>query len=288
MTITASQRLAPAFNETFMAERRYLSALLEYFSAGPKPVNLEAIANDTGIPTGKSTGKVKPHIDYCRAMGLLESDGSGPSKTIRLSQFGAVARKEDPYLTLPLTQWLCHLQLCRRAEGADLWYQTFCEIPPLQGQCFSEDSFETFLHQNNSTKVEKYISPLMNMYMQDASFGLIGALTRTDDGKISLKSAPVLKENCRGYLAVFLAEWERWQLREPGSLGDSDQITLRDSMIHGSFLQQTLWKDHDLQQALEFFVGLSGITLDGKTSSLVITRLAESSQFFPTIYDDLA
>lgn len=56
---------------TFLPERLYLTQLMKYAS-NEYSGSLFEISEETGIPTGESTGKVKPHIDYAVGMGILQ------------------------------------------------------------------------------------------------------------------------------------------------------------------------------------------------------------------------
>lgn len=52
----------------------YIGRLLRI--ADRRERSVQEISEETGIPTGKFTGKVKPHIEYARYMGLIEKEDS--------------------------------------------------------------------------------------------------------------------------------------------------------------------------------------------------------------------
>ena len=58
-----NNRLAKNFHRTFIPEKQYLGAILKY-AAESGPYDMQAIADATGIPTGKSSGKAIPTADY--------------------------------------------------------------------------------------------------------------------------------------------------------------------------------------------------------------------------------
>lgn len=126
MATEQNTRLARNFHRTFKPERSYLSALLRYAAAG-KGGTLMDISRHTGIPTGASSGKVQPTIDYCTGMGLLQPQKANNTYSFLLTPFGRTVLNEDPFLSEPVTQWLAHLQLCHPRKGADLWFQIFVE-----------------------------------------------------------------------------------------------------------------------------------------------------------------
>jgi hypothetical protein len=79
------------FHQTFIPERRYVSSLLQYAASGSKGT-LDEIAEQTGIPMGKSSGKAHATIDYARGMNLIEL-ASLEEKLVKkptLTSFGAI------------------------------------------------------------------------------------------------------------------------------------------------------------------------------------------------------
>ena len=60
------------FHQTFPPNLEYLSRLLEITDM-TDDLTKEEISEITGIPTGKSSGKVEPHVEYGIYMGLLKT-----------------------------------------------------------------------------------------------------------------------------------------------------------------------------------------------------------------------
>jgi hypothetical protein len=90
------------FHKTFIPERRLIAALLEY-AALNKQGDYQNISKETGIPMGKSSGKVPAILDYARGMGLLilENEQAGSIKKPVLTSFGKVVYLEDKFLGTP-------------------------------------------------------------------------------------------------------------------------------------------------------------------------------------------
>ena len=61
------------FHKTFKAEGQYISSILE-IADGKTWFTTREISEMTGIPQGKSSGKVEPHINYAEYMGLIKSE----------------------------------------------------------------------------------------------------------------------------------------------------------------------------------------------------------------------
>lgn len=60
----SQERLSRSFHQTFIPERHYINALLKFAAKGGQG-DIQAISECTGIPTGQSSGKVAPILDYC-------------------------------------------------------------------------------------------------------------------------------------------------------------------------------------------------------------------------------
>lgn len=196
-------RLARNFHRTFKPERSYLSALLRYAAAG-KGGSLEDISRHTGIPTGSSSGKVQPTIDYCTGMGLLHPQKTDTTYTFTLTPFGRAVLTEDPFISNPVTQWLAHLQLCHPRRGADLWYQVFVEGMETLGMDFSRQTLERHLRTVYATEGRNPIGPVIGTYTDEAALMGAGVLTEKDD-QIHRTAAPLSTESRRAY-AAWLAQ----------------------------------------------------------------------------------
>ena len=59
------------FHKTFQPQDTYITKILELAAQGYSGTK-EEISAVTGIPTGKTSGKVIPHIRYAAFMGLID------------------------------------------------------------------------------------------------------------------------------------------------------------------------------------------------------------------------
>jgi hypothetical protein len=195
-----SKRLPRNFHKTFKPERHYMHAFLKFAAAGLKG-NYQEISSKTGIPMGKSSGKVPAILDYCRGMGLVrlsESSGNSSTKEPELTPFGRVVLLEDPYLKCDVTQWVAHFNLCHPTSGADVWYQTFFIGAQILGKKFTRKQLQEYLCLVYGLNQKKLIGPMVGMYEEDASFKVCGVLTETQ-ANIVRKAAPIDDELLRGY-----------------------------------------------------------------------------------------
>src|SRR4051794_7387572 len=98
MTQRTIQGLPPSFHETFFPDRRHLSALLKLAKPGYEG-SIDGISAATGIPTGKSSGKVLPHLKYAHAMGITTIPTlSNGVYAVQLTSLGRLFSVEDPLL----------------------------------------------------------------------------------------------------------------------------------------------------------------------------------------------
>ena len=143
------------------------------------------ISDATGIPTGKSTGKVEPMIHYARGMGLVAAESERGVWRLRTTALGELVASEDPFLGEALTQWACHLLLCRRsgrgepARGiADAWFTLFAEGSGRLGERFSRDEFATALRERHGEA--SYLRALAGLvprsYLEPGCLGEIDVL----------------------------------------------------------------------------------------------------------------
>ena len=59
------------FHQTFKPEKQYIGSILNV-ADNTDGIGVQEISSYTGIPNGKSSGKVEPHIIYANYMGLIE------------------------------------------------------------------------------------------------------------------------------------------------------------------------------------------------------------------------
>lgn len=197
MKANAHNRLSRTFHRTFKPERTYMTALLRFTAAG-KIGDIEAISRATGIPTGESSGKVLPTIDYCASMGLVKPQCDNKVYSFTLTEFGRSVLLEDPFLKEPITLWIAHCHLCHPLTGADVWYQTFMEQADILGMSFTRQNWENILRSFYGESCRNPIGPMISMYTDTSSFGSAAILTE-ESGQVMRSAAPLKSEYYRAY-----------------------------------------------------------------------------------------
>ncbi|WP_113671253.1 DUF4007 family protein [Vallitalea guaymasensis] len=115
------------FHQTFFANFDYIGKILAI--ANGKEINtIQEISIITGIPTGKSSGKVVPHIKYCEYMNLITFKVINGSYKIERTNLGELIYNEDPYFSENVSRLICHYFLTSKCCGSELWYFIYKEL----------------------------------------------------------------------------------------------------------------------------------------------------------------
>lgn len=275
------ERLPRNFHRTFKPERQYINALLRFAASGGEG-DVQAIGAATGIPTGASSGKVAPILDYCRGMGLivLTNDARSSIKKPILTTFGRAVLIEDPFMTTAVSQWLAHMNLCSPLTGADVWYQTFVAGSEVLGKAFDRVELERYL--SIAFRVEKawLIGPMIGTYEDEAAFKTCGALGE-DGGKVRRKQAPVSEEMARGYGAWILGLMAvHFPTLRQVPVTDLDQVAGWHT-IPG-------WDVAARQRVLELVARKGLIDVDRHMEPWLVAGAVSTEQAWKKIYDDLS
>lgn len=127
------------FHKTFSAETGYVAKILQLAiekTSGTK----DELSKISGIPTGKTSGKVIPHIKYAAYMGLIDYDVDGRGVyTLSATKLGEEIFMQDPFLHEVLSLWLCHYGMCRRNAGAPQWEYLIHNVHPGFGEVVDQD-----------------------------------------------------------------------------------------------------------------------------------------------------
>ncbi|WP_458399270.1 hypothetical protein [Mailhella sp.] len=268
------------FHCTFKPERNHIRSLMAFIASGRKGTPQE-ISEATNIPMGKSTGKVTPTIGYCLAMGLIkvyqEKQAAGV-KEFTLTPFGKKVFLGDPYLRLPVTQWIAHLFLCHPLSGAKAWMHTFADGFPMPlGWQFTPDQLQTHLESFFDGK--NLTGPMVGMYNDSASFELCGALKET--GKtIERVSPPINEETIAGYGAWLLQLLDDF-------FPDTPQVPLSTFQDTTKWTNVTAWTTNEQVMLFTQWESRGLISIDRHMTPWLIIRRCTAEQAWQHIYDDI-
>jgi len=276
---TRNNRLPRNFHQTFIPERQYLHAILMFAARGDKG-DIELISEKTGIPTGSSSGKVSPCLDYCKGMGLIQLPRNHSSvKSPELTPFGRVVLLEDPFLKEIVTQWIAHLFLCDVAEGAEIWYQTFYRGSARLGMDFSRDALEEWLGASVNITGGGLIGPMIRMYEDEAAFKTCGVLTE-NLGTIHRRCAPVNIGMALGYGAWIVSMME--SISQVGT-----QVTIDELEKKRGWRTITGWSLAEAQRALELIEQNGVLAVDRQMSPWILRAKCSAAEAWCNIYQGL-
>lgn len=272
------ERLSLSFHQTFVPERRYLSSLLKYIAV-PKEVSLEEVADATGIPTGESSGKAEPTLNYAKGMGLLErSRGEVSRWRLQISPLGRNILEEDPFMSEGFTQWLLHLQLCRRRGGAEAWYTVFAEGDLALGRNFTDEELKEFLVVRYG-KRSNIVGPLVRMYSSEASFAACGALT-AEDGFVQRIPAPFKSTHFPGYGYLFFSLWD-------AIFHGVQQVCLEELERETRFFAAAGWDQPQINCFVDHLADERLLKVDRQTGNALLLRTCDTDHLLKNLYTNL-
>lgn len=272
------RRLPLSFHMTFQPERHYLTALLK-FTQSQNSDTIDGISQATGIPTGKSTGKVKPLLQYAQGMGLLELGPTNDGlQQFALTPLAHAILREDPHLLEENTQWALHLMLCGRRGGAEVWYAVFVEAASILGRVFPEQQFEQFLI-NRFGSSRDAVGPLVRTYADPAALATVGAIA-CEDGRINLRRAPIQPALIDTVAALLLLNWDE-------AAPNDSQVALSALEAMSGLLAATGWGLEDQSRLLNEMESRGLLHVDRQTGNPILTRLATTDYVLRMMYDRL-
>ncbi|MDQ5910632.1 MAG: hypothetical protein QG599_2729 [Pseudomonadota bacterium] len=285
--------------QTFLPERRLLAKLLS-FIADQGGGDKEAISAATGIPTGKSTGKVEPMIRYVQGMGLANAEKAASQWRLSLTPLGEIVQREDPFLSEPVTIWLLHLMLCRRcgrstpARGiADAWFALFADSGFRLGPCFTPAAWLDVLIERHGQKAYLFslASIVLRSYLEASSLACapvaLSPLTvegnppgRFQDQGIIRQSAPVEKRFFPAYAAAFYLNWDELFNAET-------QLALDEFADQSRFFTVLGWDDIAISRWLDWMADQGILQIDRHTGTPILLRLRETVSIIARVYCEL-
>lgn len=270
--------LSVSFHLTFIPERRLVTALLDYASKDQQGT-IQEMAEVTGIPMGKSSGKMLAILDYARGMGLIELNEGKTIKKPALSKFGKVVYKEDRFLGEEIVQWIAHLNLCRGDKGAKTWHETFARGRSALGSIFSKQQLEEYLNVVCGQGKDR-TGPLVTTYLDDAALKRAGALSLLDN-ELVRKKAPLLEAYAKPYSAYLLSLLDIY-------FPEQVQIALTDFQEKTLWFDICLWNENDINLFFSLLERKGYISVDRQRKPWIIERLKSTHDVWSHFFDDIA
>ena len=273
-------RLPRNFHKTFIPERQYIHAMLRFAASG-REGNYQKIASATGIPMGKSSGKVPAILDYCRGMGLIRLIGNGRSAVKRpeLTPLGRIVFLEDPHLKERITQWIAHFNLCSVLTGAETWYQIFFVGSQALGMRFHRSGLEEHLSLVYNCNSRGVIGPVIRMYEDDAAFRACGVISEEMDSVVR-RPAPINAECGFAYGA--------WVLQLIADhFPKANQITLAELDHKAGWKTIPGWNIDESHRAIDLIERKGIVAVDRQMNPWIIRPRLTAEETWGRMYDDL-
>jgi hypothetical protein len=272
-------RLPLTFHMTFQPERHYLSALLTFAQRQAAPSTIETISEQSGIPTGKSSGKVRPLLQYARGMGLIETaNKAGEGVLLHLTPLGKTVMAEDSHLIEETTQWALHLMLCRARGGAEGWHTVFVEAATALGRDLDDAQFEAYL-ENKYGSSRDAVGPLVRSYADPAALGKAAAIQK-DEGRIQLRKMPLQPAFFDTLGALLFLVWDE-------VCPDQSQVALRELEGESGLMAATGWNTEEQSDFLVAAENAGLFRVDRQTGAPILTRLMTTNDVLEVMYDRL-
>lgn len=287
-----AQTLPLSFMQDFKPERMLIAKLLAFVrddGSGDK----HYISNQTGIPTGQSSGKVEPMIYYATGMGLIESRKKGNEWQLTLTDLGNVVLREDPFLSERVSLWLLHLMLCRPlAEDSSKqvgvvppWYNLFIEGVTRMGASFSAEDYLAFMREcfGDSSNRKGMVNLILKSYIEDSCLGLTRALRVSLSGNEEIYArnpAPKDIEFYPAYTAYLILLWEQLYPKR-------EQLQLDEFFQRAGVLTALNWSQNDAKAWLDWAADHGILQLDRQTGQTLALRTASLTVVLASIYSEL-
>ena len=260
--------LAVSFADSFPPERMYLSRLLLLVSEIKESLSLEQISEITGIPQGKSTGKVSTHFRYLKGMGLIMTEGTW----YIMSEFGETVLANDRSFSESITQWLCHAFLCDKENGALLYSRVFSSIKP------DKPIKRSYFDSLASSKPP--ITALLGTYTNQASFMNSRILVKTADDSYVFHAAPIDSAMINGY-GAFICYLMRTYF------ASKSQVSVTEFSAVTGITSYFGWTESDLINVLNKLASAGYIKIEANLNPLVFSQMKSEPNCWKELYDNL-
>ena len=161
------------FHESFNPDFEYISKIVQ-ISDNCEGLTKEEISELTGIPTGASSGKVEPHINYAKFMNLIEFKKESSRYYIYSTSLGKVIENEDLYYLENLSKLICNYFLTSKIYGAQMWYEIIRCMSDKYGSEIKESIILKDLSEKFNIKIN--MTPFRSCYKNEKSLASLNLI----------------------------------------------------------------------------------------------------------------
>lgn len=263
------------FHKTFQPTDLYIVKIME-LAAAKYTGTKEEISNITGIPTGKTSGKVIPHIRYSAFMGLIDYEKEGSVYRFSLTQLGEVVLKEDKYLFENVTKWLCHYLISDINYGAYLFSFLYKYLPFQLDSSISKGFIERRVREIFQHDYD------MGIVRRTYTEGFFEALGVFDwDDSLIINSLYYKNELKYVYAYTLLDSWER-------NFPDERELTV-DCISDELYWSRRFGFDKtEMLSVFDELEILGAIKLNKQLHPCTVIKFAKSEDYISKLYSELA
>ncbi len=261
------------FHETFPPNLAHISEILR-LSTGDNSYTKEMISMQTGIPTGKGSGKVRPAIKYAQYMGLIDYSLKNQEYVLKRTHLGEIVFFEDVTLSEKLTQLLCHAMITS-STGATIWNVIFKKILSQNNAQIDMSLLGSSIKTILDTTAEINLGPFKSCYQN--TFTTFNILDFSDN---TLKLNPIdtnILDDDYIYLYAYtlLHEWEHLYPQQEITADMFDSINLW--VTFG-------WDKYKEYQVLEKLSDLGVIKFNRQLTPYTLLKLSDSDAMIDKLY----
>lgn len=260
------------FHKTFSPQDSYITKILELAKdnyTGTK----EEISEETGIPTGKTSGKVVPHILYAQYMGLTKFTLLKGKYTLELTDLGKTVFKNDKYLFEDISRLICHYNICEDVDGAFLWSFIYNGLPLILNETMSEETMKK--KYNDFFMVKTDLGALKKSYSADGFFAILDLLDFSEG--IRINSSYYKDERLYVYAYTLFSTWDK-------KYPKTQEVTA-DQIIGMKWNKRFGFDDDEMLYALEQMEEKQLIRLNKQLAPYTVIRNADADDLCSRLYE---
>lgn len=265
------------FHATFNPDFEYITKILEIADQSDG-LTKEEISDVTGIPTGKSTGKVEPHIMYCKYMKLINFKKENKKYYINSTDLGKIIKLEDLYFLENITKLICHYFLTSRMDGAILWSKIFRDMQYKYGNNIKESIVIRELEEEFNIKIK--ISPFNSCYIHEKSLASLNLVKFSD-----LKDDKIISFNKNIYYEDALYVYAFTLIKELEELDQNrKEFSINEIIQELKWNQGFCWDENMAIEVLEKINDESIINLNRQLNPMTVIINKSSEDILDSLY----
>jgi len=265
------------FHSTFNPDFEYITKILE-IADEYEGLTKEEISDLTGIPTGKSSGKVEPHIMYCKYMNLINFKKKDKKYYINSTELGKVVRLEDLYFLENITKLICHYFLTSKISGAVLWSKIFRDMQYKYGNKIKEGIVIRELEEEFNIKIK--VSPFNSCYTHEkslASLNLVKLIDLKEDKIISFNKNIYDEDALYVYAFTLIKELEELDQNRK-------EFSINEIIYELKWNQGFCWDENMAIEVLEKINDKSIINLNRQLNPMTVIINKSSEDILDSLY----